>query len=66
MVAALALSERENDAGACEYGGAREYGACEYAGVCEDGTGHFALATERAPSTWMIDSGASHHMFNGP
>jgi hypothetical protein len=92
----LALGERENDAGAreygtCEYGGtrecgAREYGACEYAGVCEDGvredlvreydresysqnafkTGHFALATERAPSTWIIDSGASHHMFNGP
>jgi len=29
-------------------------------------TGHFALATERAPSIWIIDSGASHHMYNGP
>jgi len=29
-------------------------------------TGHFVLATERAPSIWIIDSGASHHMYNGP
>jgi len=27
-------------------------------------TGHFALAAEKAPSTWIIDSGASHHMYN--
>ena len=27
--------------------------------------GHFALATEVFPSTWIIDSGASHHMHNG-
>jgi hypothetical protein len=75
MVAALALGERENDHGVCEYGGAREYGARED-GVREYDresysqnafkTGHFALATERAPSTWIIDSGASHHMYNGP
>ena len=28
-------------------------------------TGHFALAAEVLPSTWIIDSGASHHMHNG-
>jgi len=65
--------------GAREYG-AREYGTRE-CGACEEGaceydcesysqntfkTGHFALATERAPSIWIIDSGASHHMYNGP
>jgi len=60
----------------CEYAGVCEYeGACEYAGVCEHDcepysqntfkTGHFALATERAPSIWIIDSGASHDMYNG-
>ena len=27
--------------------------------------GHFALAAEVFPSTWIIDSGASHHMHNG-
>ena len=27
-------------------------------------TGHFVLAAEKAPSTWIIDSGASHHMYN--
>ena len=29
-------------------------------------TGYFALAAEKASSTWIIDSGASHHMYNGP
>jgi len=29
-------------------------------------SGHFALATERAPSIWIIDSGAFHHIYNGP
>jgi len=24
------------------------------------------LATERVPSIWIIDSRASHHMYNGP
>jgi len=28
-------------------------------------TGHFALAAEVFPSTWIIDLGASHHMHNG-
>ena len=28
-------------------------------------TGQFALAAEVLPSTWIIDSGASHHMHNG-
>jgi hypothetical protein len=28
--------------------------------------GHFALASEAPPTTWIIDSGASHHMYNGP
>jgi hypothetical protein len=28
--------------------------------------GHFALASEASPTTWIIDSGASHHMYNGP
>jgi len=28
-------------------------------------TGYFALAAEKAPSTWIIDSRASHHMCNG-
>jgi len=49
----------------------REYTrACEYAGTCEYGrerhsqntfkTGRFALSTVRAPSIWIIDTGASH------
>jgi hypothetical protein len=29
-------------------------------------TGYFALAAEKSSSTWIIDSGASHHMYNGP
>jgi len=59
----------------CEYIAACKYGMCEYTGAYEYGcepysqntfrTGHFALATERAPSIWIIDSGASHHMYNG-
>ena len=55
----------------CEYAGAGEYvGVCEH--DCEPysqntfKTGHFALATERAPSIWIIDSAASHHMYIGP
>jgi len=28
-------------------------------------TGYSALAAEKASSTWIIDSGASHHMCNG-
>ena len=28
--------------------------------------GHFALASEALSTTWIIDSGASHHMYNGP
>jgi len=27
--------------------------------------GHFALASEVASSAWIVDSGASHHMYNG-
>jgi len=60
----------------CEYVAACEHGTCEYAGACDCSrepysqntfkTSHFALATERAPSMWIIDSGASHHMYNGP
>ena len=69
MVSALALGERENDYGTREYG-TREYGACEYDREPYSQntfkTGHFALATERAPSIWIIDSGASHHTYNGP
>jgi hypothetical protein len=28
-------------------------------------SGYFALAAEKASSTWIIDSGASHDMYNG-
>jgi len=28
--------------------------------------GHFALASEAMSTTWIIDSGASHHMYNVP
>jgi len=59
-----------------EFVATRQYGACEYTGACEYGcepylqntfkTGHFALTTERAPSIWIIDSRASHHIYNGP
>jgi len=73
---------RVREYGTREYGRAYEYGtcdyawACEYTGACEYGrepysentykTSHFALATKRAPSIWIIDSGASHYMYNIP
>jgi len=60
-----------------EYTGMCEYaGACEYTGACEHNcepysqntfkTGHFPLATDRAPSIWIIDSRTSHHIYNRP